>query len=70
MFSCQKKKSRTNESELKNGEGSGWRIKGEGKGARTIRYPVTYIEVSKELEKTCGVDMGFIFACQAMHRRH
>jgi hypothetical protein len=40
-LSKQNKKSRTNESELKKiGEGSEW-DESEGKGTRTIQYPVT-----------------------------
>lgn len=35
------------------GENNGQRIKSEGKGIRTIQYPVTYSgEKSEELEKT------------------
>jgi hypothetical protein len=37
MFSCQNE----DESELKNFEVSGWRIKSEGRGTRTIQYPIT-----------------------------
>jgi hypothetical protein len=31
-------------------------IKNEGKGIRTIQYPVR-LKVNKELERKCGVDM-------------
>ena len=33
-----------------------WEVKSEGKGIRTIQYPVK-LKVNKELKRTCGVDM-------------
>jgi hypothetical protein len=62
VFSCQNRKAITNESELKKiGEGSGSRIKSEGKGTRTIQYPVT--ESEQGARENMSSRQDFIFAC-------
>jgi hypothetical protein len=60
MLSCRNKKSRTDESELKK-EGSCSRIESEGKGTRTIQYPVT--ESEQKARENMWSRHDFIFAC-------